>query len=352
MNFPESIFVIIEENDCPLYKTGDEFKLSGRSLSAPKDKPACLTLASDITRALETWENLKKYKMDGAGGHLFNCSGNKTGCGITRIGHQSETKFDDGQIQKLDHEVSAIAGLLARFSMFKTLSEFELKEIVSYFRIREYPSGETIIKIGEPGVKLYIVVSGEVEVIGDHGIHIASLGKGEVFGEMSLLSGDPVVTTIKTVVPSKLLYLYGPYFRRVLNRFPSIQIYFARLLARRPAQPNTQLSRECASGIIGVLTEISPSELLQTLNMNRKTGVVTFSLSRGPAEISLLDGNLVRIEYDGLMNEEAFFEILKEREGRFKFNPGLPGKDIGARSVGDFMWLLMEGLNRIDEQAG
>jgi hypothetical protein len=42
---------------------------------------------------------------------------------------------------------------------------------------------------------------------------------------------------------------------------------------------------------------------------------------------------------------------LRERKGRFKFTPGLPPEEESKNEIGQFMWLLMEGLSRMDEEA-
>ncbi len=121
-------------------------------------------------------------------------------------------------------------------------------------------------------------------------------------------------------------------------------------MAKRLARSNTLRSRDFSAGIAGRLSEITPSELLQTLNMNHKSGVVYFQLPENSAQIALREGALVRAELDNLKDADAFFEILKLREGRFKFSPDLSARDSKAPVLGDFMWLLMEGLNRIDEE--
>ncbi len=167
---------------------------------------------------------------------------------------------------------------------------------------------------------------------------------------MSLLSGDPVGATIKVVDDAKVLYINGKDFRKILNRFPSLQMYFARLLARRLAQTNIVRSEEYASGMVGRLSEMPPTELFQTLNQNQKTGVLTLQhMSKGPATVSFREGGLIRAKYGEKEGQEAFFEILKEGDGRFKFVPDLPSEDMEAPELADFMWLLMEGLNKIDE---
>ncbi|MCI5134810.1 MAG: DUF4388 domain-containing protein, partial [Candidatus Electrothrix sp. AW2] len=47
--------------------------------------------------------------------------------------------------------------------------------------------------------------------------------------------------------------------------------------------------------------------------------------------------------------KHAFFKILREKKGRFKFNPGLPSEDFDVPEIGYFMKLLMEGLQHMDE---
>jgi len=185
--------------------------------------------------------------------------------------------------------------------------------------------------------------------MGGDEIVIASLGKGEVFGEMSLLSGETVGASIRVVEPVWILFINGRDFRKVLMKFPSLQMYFARLLARRLAQTNVARTEDFALAMSGKLSEIPPAELLQTLNQNQKTGVLNFELSKGPAFVSFREGQLIGVRYSEYKGIEAFFKILKEKDGRFKFKPGLTPEEMNTPELGDFMWLLMEGLNRIDE---
>jgi len=126
-------------------------------------------------------------------------------------------------------------------------------------------------------------------------------------------------------------------------------MYFARLLAQRLAKTNVERLEEFASGMTGKLAENPPSELFQTLNLNHKTGLLTLTLSRGTAELSFREGALIRADYDEREGKDAFFEVLREKEGRFKFTPGLSPQEMKAPEMGDFMWLLMEGVRRIDE---
>jgi len=342
----EVIISVIEDNNCPVYEHGDEFKLSGRLLTLPPDKAACIIFVLDITESYLNSEAPEKCHIQSSTGY-FNCTGPESGCtGSIRLKYETVSPDD---IKKDDENSLSIVRLLSNFSIFKNLKENKIKELVSFLKIKQFDKGGSIINKGDPGVKLYIIMSGKVEVLGDDGVSIAFLKKGDVFGEMSLLSGDPVAATIKVVEPATVLYIDGRDFRKVLQKFPSLQMYFARLLAKRLAVTNAMRTDELTSAMTGKLSEIPPTELFQTLNQNQKTGVLRLRLPGGDAEISFREGDIIRARYGEKEDQEAFFALLKEKAGRFKFTPGLSSEEMISSDIGDFMWLLMEGLNKLDE---
>ena len=101
----------------------------------------------------------------------------------------------------------------------------------------------------------------------------------------------------------------------------------------------------------GNLSEISITELLQALNMTQKTGVLTLNSAKGASRIALREGNIVHAEFKGMTGKETFFEIVKQKRGNFKFKPGLPPNEMNASKIADFMYLMMEAMNRIDEES-
>jgi CRP/FNR family cyclic AMP-dependent transcriptional regulator len=358
MHFPEAVFQIIGKEDCPLFHVGDEFKLSGRSMffdhmkekeliinatvKFSHDLPTCRTLISDIVGVL-----IQYGSMDDVPKHTLTCGGCSGTVTLLYVRGQKPPVKSTPRSHEID--IDAVAQLLVDFSIFQTLDEGSVKKFVSFLKLKKYSQEEIIIKKGDPGRKFFIIVSGKVEVIGDDNVRIAVLGPEEVFGEMSLLSGDPVGATIKVAKPTTVLFLEGRDFLKVLGMFPSLQLYFARMLARRLANTNVEISKEFTSGVVGKLSDLSPSELFQTLNLNQKTGVLKLSLSKGPATVSFHTGSVVRAKYLNLEDADAFYEILKARKGRFQFQPGLSANESKAREIGNFMWLLMEGLRRADE---
>ena len=358
MSFTEAIFKVVDVRGCPYYRKGDEFKVSGNALllehnkgskfiattiiDLPYQRRECRTLVSDLTRIL-----VERERVDRIPERVISCGKCSGSIKLEHKKGESIALVED--IRQHSTDVNTIASLLSNFSIFKTLNEENLRDFVSLLRLRKYASDDCIIHKGDPGKNLYIILSGLVDVVDQDGISITRLRNGEVFGEMSLISGEPVGATIKVLESTTVLYIRGQDFLKVLNRFPSLQMYFARLLSRRLTQSNILISKEFSSGMTGTLAQMPPVELFQTLNYNQKTGILKMNLPEGPASFAFRGGGIVKAEYGSETGKSAFFSILGEKEGRFHFVPGLPDQDMTLPELGMFMELLMEGLRKLDE---
>jgi hypothetical protein len=87
------------------------------------------------------------------------------------------------------------------------------------------------------------------------------------------------------------------------------------------------------------------------MNINQKSGVVELAFDEGPARVCFREGELVHAEFDEKTGKEAFFETLKRSNGRFSYWPELSPEESALPSMGDFMFLLMEGARKIDEES-
>ncbi len=101
--------------------------------------------------------------------------------------------------------------------------------------------------------------------------------------------------------------------------------------------------------ISGQVDAILPAELLQVFHMHQKTGRLIMQVGGGAARITFREGGLLAARFEDLDNQEAIYALLAEKEGTFRFIPGLPDALMQAREIGDFMMILMEGLKRLDE---
>ena len=278
----------------------------------------------------------------------------KSQTGGDPVENESQPETDQAKNnEKHEKDDIQLTRLLSDYAMFQSLEDQEINAIVRDLKLREAAPGEIIIQKGDPGENLYIIVSGRVDVLDDQQRVLDSMGSEDVFGEMSLISGDPVNATIRVVEDAQLLYLNGKEFIRLLRTYPGLQMYFARLLSKRLSnrlkKADTVTNEYLQSGLSGSLTETSVTELLQMLNMGQKTGVVTFHFLSGSATVSFLDGELVAARFDEARDIEAFFKILEETKGRFTYAPELPEDEANRPPLGHFMRLLMEGISRIDE---
>ena len=340
-------FRIVDENDCPFYKRGNIFIYSGKGLIHSKKTPTCFILVRDILK------NAGKQKKaeDGNGGGIaaswLNCSG-CTGRVMLKCLDESlvttSLLHDSANIHN-----ASVKNLLEGLEIFNAMDEATVSDFISCLMLEKFSVGEKIIKKGDPGDNLYITVSGRVDVVGEDGMTVAKLNSGDVFGEMSLLTGNPVGATIQVAESAVIIYISESDFKRILSNCQSLQMYFTRLLAQRMAEINIARSEEYSSSMSGSLTEMPPSELFQTIHMNQKTGGVTIKLSGSEAYLIFREGELIRAEYGSLKGVDAFFELLKLKKGRFKFKPGISPEDNDVPEIGNFMQLLLEGARKIDD---
>lgn len=358
MGFPKISFRVCETRHCPLFRYGDVFQLSGIAINmesngensfintsmvhSPAQRGSCKILNADLTRIIIEYE-----RADQIPDCMISCSG----CtGSIRLEHFRHVAVER-EIEGVDDQLGGVMHLLGNFSFFKSIDHNSLNSVVKCFKVRTCRKNEFILRKGDAGGFFYVVVTGQVDILNDAGIAISSLKAGEVFGEMSLICEENVVATAQASCDSQLLYISHNQFKTILQKHPALQAYFTRLLAKRLTDSNRVRSDDYASGMIGKLEEIPPEALFQTLNANHKTGILTITqLQKGTARFSLRQGALIKATYAGAKSEAAFYEVLREKNGRFKFTPGLPPEDFDVPEIGYFMKLLMEGLQRIDER--
>ena len=360
MSSTELTFKLIKESDCPFYDIGDEVKLSGNALLLrledenafisqaivrfPGSKKSCRTLIGDLTNLLIQHENIDKIPPG-----EVDCSG----CtGSARLQHTRETAKSAAASEgpALDN-LEIATTLLGNFSIFRSLDDYNLKDIISVLKLKKYPKGAIVIKKGDPAKNLYIILSGAVDVLDENASRLSTLRKGEVFGEMSLISGDAVGATIKVAEDATIVFIEGQDFKGVLNKFSSVQTYLTRILAKRLADSNVLRAEEIASGMTGQLSDLSVIELLQALNLSQKSGILMLTLANGLARLYLSEGNLVHAVYNKLQGLQAVYGALKETEGRFKFDPVLPDEYADTPAMGPMMEILLEMTRRIDEKS-
>ena len=354
MDYKDAIFIVTEERACPLYNVGEEFRVEDMGLTVPEAKPACLNMVQSLIAATTKQHSFERFTQQGIQKSKFECGG----CdGLIRFEFKQEKGFATLQMkllaaaerrEKMRH-MDRFFDLLRYMEIFETLADDSLRDLSALLKLKEYGSNKVVLKKGDPGTNLYIVLEGKVAVISDDGQTLSEMGMGEIFGEMSLLSGEPVTTTIHTRAKTKLATLSSKDFKHVLNKYPVLQVFFYRMLVER-AQANTMRAGTISSGMSGELAEISTVDLFQLINSSQKTGQVEFSLDDGSALVLFHGGELVQARYNSLAGKDAVFALLARRTGRFVYTSGISEEAKKLDVIGGFMGLIMEGIRRIDEQ--
>lgn len=354
MQYRNGVFIIVDEKRCPLYNAGEELKVAKGILTLPVGKPTCLTLTRDLTVIVTEDVPYERYRQGAIERFRFECGG----CGgLITFEFKRDKGYATLQMKLLaarerrekTRGIVQFAELLRPIEIFAPLSWDNLLDVATLFTFSPYPRGFPIVHKGEPGTLLYVIISGRVESLDDDGVSLAELVGGDVFGEMSLLSGEAAATTFVATEPCHLATLKSKDFRHLLTKFPVLQDYFYRLLVSRITRINRQRAEELSSGMVGQFDDISVVELCQMINANLKTGRLRLEFGTSRAGIDFREGEILSAEYDGGTGPEAFFRILGRSEGRFKFINGLNPAEMERDIMGGFMALLMQGLKRLDD---
>jgi CRP-like cAMP-binding protein len=100
---------------------------------------------------------------------------------------------------------------------------------------RRFGKGEHIIEQGEKGNTFYLVGRGELSVR-TGGVEVSRLSRGNYFGEMSLLTGEPRTATVVALTDVVLLELGRPVFARLFEEHPELAPKLSGMLAHRRMQ--------------------------------------------------------------------------------------------------------------------
>jgi CRP-like cAMP-binding protein len=143
-----------------------------------------------------------------------------------------------------------LATLLATAPFFQPLPEEDRAALMARFAPRRIDAGATIIREGERGGGLYLIVLGTVDITrrvdGRRAVLLATLGEGAYFGEMSLLSGGLASATVTAAGPVELAQLTPKDFYDIVALHPPIWEELRREAARRELVNQNILAGETA----------------------------------------------------------------------------------------------------------
>jgi CRP/FNR family transcriptional regulator, cyclic AMP receptor protein len=118
--------------------------------------------------------------------------------------------------------------------LFMQCSKRELAQIAGIADEIDLREGKVLIREGERGREFFVLLEGNAEVTKD-GRRINTLGPGDFFGEIALVSQSPRTATVTATSPVHTLVITDRSFRRLLDDQPEIQRKVLVALAERLA---------------------------------------------------------------------------------------------------------------------
>jgi CRP/FNR family transcriptional regulator, cyclic AMP receptor protein len=118
--------------------------------------------------------------------------------------------------------VPGVAEDLKRIPLFSELSQRQLRQLVKDFSERRVPAGTLLAKQGQmSGVAFFVIAQGEAAVIVD-GARIATLGPGDYFGELAMISQRERIATVEALTTMRCHTIRFWDFRAFAKKNPDV----------------------------------------------------------------------------------------------------------------------------------
>src|SRR5712692_7259813 len=147
-------------------------------------------------------------------------------------------------------EQTRVHEVLVAAPLFRGLPSRRLRQVLNASHLEHYAPGDVIVHQGSPGDAFYVVIRGSVRVQTSHVpgevARVATLGVGDYFGEMALLTGRPRVAEVDADSETEVLTVPGPVFEGQLLGDP----WFKARLVEQSQERETDLLRQRVAHIL------------------------------------------------------------------------------------------------------
>jgi CRP-like cAMP-binding protein len=344
---PSKVGAVVDvARGCPLYKRGDRLMFEPPAVTSEGALPVCSVAIRCV------WKPVDLILRGHPAGSFYH-----TYCGGCPKG---KVWFSFVVVDWTPPAAGAVSGTgpvadaLAATPLFSGIPPEALAKTERYWEAVTFPAGETILRKGTPGQAFYVVLEGTVEIVqrdeaGGETI-LALLQRGECFGEMSLITGNPVSATARARDAVTALRVSREYFPLLMAALPALNFKLAKILAHRLAKTGAWIADELQKGILGKFEVFSPAELVQAMCVNGQTGLLAVRNGDTVGSLYFEGGQIFDFQIGGRDDLEAFYEFLRWDGGVFRLQAGKQN-DTVRRVRTDTMGLLLEGMRRLDEKA-
>jgi len=196
--------------------------------TAPEPPPKCYAaeLGSDIEYVVQictTAPGNEEAAISGALGRIYYAL-ERAGMRLAAFPDSVETQREREEADRAS--LDSVMEVVGRTPIWSMLTQQELGALAARARRVVYCPGEPIVRQGDEGSSMFIILRGAVSVVlGDahgHSQQVATIGAGGYFGEMSLLTGDPRTATVMAVAEVECVELQKDSVSEILRQRPDL----------------------------------------------------------------------------------------------------------------------------------
>jgi CRP-like cAMP-binding protein len=195
---------------------------------------------------------------------------------VVVVGEADIIEVSREALQRVTRQIPALKDVLDRFTrerliknlmqtspLFTPFTKAQQSDLLRRFEGHEVDPGTEVIREGEPGQGLFVVLTGKLEVVagaasGDP-VVLARLQTGDICGEMSLLANQLTSATVRAVSRATVLFLAREYVERLTAAIPEVRDYFNAVAAQRAKDNSLRLR---GRSLPQDVTEVDASDVL------------------------------------------------------------------------------------------
>jgi acetate kinase len=143
--------------------------------------------------------------------------------------------------------MDALGFIKERVAVFKDFTADRLKKLVDGSRVRSFEAKEAIMHRGDEATHFGVVLSGDVAADGGNGQHLGDLKAGDTFGELSLMSGNPLYADFVAKSPCEVMLIPVSLFQSLIVAEPRAVQRISQTIADRMKMLMTDPAKAAAA---------------------------------------------------------------------------------------------------------